>query len=114
MRKYRNFIIGHEFYCTRCGQKGIDIIRQVGKEREKGHLKRLFCLKCQDTINHVECVPYSNYDYQNFLEEFLGGNFDEQGNRKQPYGIFKDELHKNKKWDDLERTVIDYMLEEVD
>ena len=33
-----------DFYCTKCGTKGIPCFRTVGKEREPGHLKKLFCL----------------------------------------------------------------------
>ena len=47
-------IIVHDFYCTKCGSKGINVPRIKGKLREPGHLKKLFCLKCQEEVNHVE------------------------------------------------------------
>ncbi len=33
-----------EMYCTECGKSGIEIPRKVGKEREAGHLKSLYCI----------------------------------------------------------------------
>lgn len=69
-----------DFYCTYCGNKGIPITRKKGQSREPGHLKKLFCLKCQKEINHVEIRPYGSYRYENFLEEYSLGRFYE-GNR---------------------------------
>lgn len=73
------------FYCVNCGNKGIPIMRSRGDEREAGHLKRLFCLKCQEEWNHVECKPFSHYDHEDFLLEKEYNNFDENGNRKIKY-----------------------------
>lgn len=78
-----------EFYCTKCGNKGIPIMRKKGQEREAGHLKKLFCLKCQEETNHVECKPFSHYEYEDFLFEFENGNFTETGVRKMKYREFK-------------------------
>jgi hypothetical protein len=90
MRRGRNnFLIDNEFYCTKCGNKGIPIARKKGQEREAGHLKKLFCLKCQEETNHVECKPFSHYEHEDFLFEFENGNFTETGARKMGYGEFK-------------------------
>lgn len=78
-----------EFYCTQCGNRGIDIARIKGKEREAGHLKKIFCLSCKYETNHVECKPYTKYDYKDFLIEFKTNNFNEDGTRKHPYGELK-------------------------
>ena len=40
--------------CTNCGQEGIPIPRKVSKVREKGHLKKLYCIHCKDYYNHKE------------------------------------------------------------
>ena len=64
-----------DFYCTECGSKGIPIMRKPGQNREAGHLKRLFCLKCKTETNHVEIRPYGTYQYSSFLEEFNLGRF---------------------------------------
>lgn len=78
-----------EFYCTQCGNKGIPIMRRRGAEREAGHLKKIYCLKCKQELNHVECKPFSHYDYNDFLQEFEYGNFSEDGQRKVSYGELK-------------------------
>ena len=77
-----------------CGEKGIPILRRRGAEREAGHLKKLFCIHCKQEWNHVECKPYTYYDYDCFLLEYNYHNFDDEGNRIMPYGLFKDKLIK--------------------
>lgn len=65
-----------DFYCTECGRKGIPILRQYGQHREPGHLKKLYCIACQKEVNHAEVRDInSNYNYQDFLEEFTLGRF---------------------------------------
>jgi hypothetical protein len=83
------FIIDHEFYCTKCGTKGLPIVRRKGAEREPGHLKKLFCLTCQMETNHVECIPNSKYTHEDFIREFEANNFTEDGLRKIPYSQLK-------------------------
>ena len=92
----RQSVVLSEFYCTKCGNKGIPITRRRGAEREAGHLKRIFCLKCQQEWNHVECKSYSHYDYNDFLLEFEHSNFDNEGNRKMSYGELKGLIHNGK------------------
>lgn len=88
-------IVGHDFYCTKCGTKGIPVVRQKGKERELGHLKALWCLTCKAEVNHVEINPNSvNYTYNDFRLEYDFHNFDENGNRIMPVGMFKNKLRK--------------------
>lgn len=82
------------FYCTKCGQKGMPVLRRKGAEREAGHLKKLYCLNCKQEVNHVETKEWTKYDHDCFLLEFEYGNFDEEGNRKIQYGFFKDKLVK--------------------
>ena len=89
-----NFIKGEEFYCCKCSEKGIPILRQTGKERGAGHLKKLWCLTCNQETNHAECIPGSKYTYKDFLIEFKYGNFDEQQNRRMTYNQFKNKLLK--------------------
>lgn len=78
-------ITDNEFYCTKCGNKGIPVVRIKGAEREAGHLKKLFCLTCQSETNHVECRPWSGYTKEDFWTEFYNNNFDPEGNRIRPY-----------------------------
>lgn len=93
MAKNNNFAES-EFYCTKCGKKGIPVLRRKGQEREAGHLKKLFCLNCQQECNHAECKPYSHYDYEDFKNEFENGNFNNEGLRILPYGAFKEKMRK--------------------
>lgn len=77
-----------KFYCTKCGHEGISIPRKNQKVREPGHLKKLFCIYCNKEVNHAECRGFGKYNYEDFLIEFKGGNFDEEGNRKMPWKQF--------------------------
>lgn len=83
----------HEFYCVLCGQKGIPVGR-TGRQRERGHLKKLFCLHCGKETNHCE-IRVGLYTYEQFMFEFQHNNFDAEGNRKQTFGQLKDEVFRN-------------------
>ena len=72
-----------DFYCSQCGTKGLPVWRKGGAAREKGHLKKLFCLKCQKETNHIECN--NNYTSEDFYFEFNNNNFDEDGKRRMTY-----------------------------
>lgn len=85
-----------EFYCSKCGSKGIPILRKNGKMREAGHLKKLWCLKCKEEVNHVECKPGTKYDYSDFCIEYEYGNFDENGLRVRTYGELRSLIHNGK------------------
>lgn len=75
-----------DFYCTVCGNKTYPIIR-AGKEREPGHLKKLYCLYCQKEQNMVEIKQKSTYTLEDFYIEFTNGNF-KDGQRITPYKQF--------------------------
>ena len=93
-KRMKKFAIS-EAYCVKCKCKGIPIPRIRGKYREPGHLKKLYCLNCQEETNHVEIRPFSSdYNYEDFLLEIQYDNFDENGDRKVPYRIFRGELKK--------------------
>ena len=42
-----------KFICTECGFE-LFLPRPTGKQREKNHLKKLYCIRCQKEINHIE------------------------------------------------------------
>lgn len=72
-RKKENTV--NDFYCTKCGKRGIPLVRKAGKQKEQGHLKNLFCIYCQEETNHVELRPFGSYRLEDFLEEFELGRF---------------------------------------
>ena len=90
------FITDNEFYCSQCGNRGIPVVRQKGKEREAGHLKKLFCLKCGKETNHIECKEFTKYSFEDFKIEFEYGNFNEDGLRIRTYGELKGLINNGK------------------
>lgn len=70
-------MITHEFYCVKCGNRGIPIARNEAAQRGKGHLKKLYCIHCKQEVNHYEC--YSEQDVAKFKMKFERGDF-ENGN----------------------------------
>lgn len=64
-----------DFFCTQCGERGIPVPRKKGDQREAGHLKKMYCLKCQKKTNHAEVRPFGSYNYEDFKEEFELGRF---------------------------------------
>ncbi len=89
----RQNVVMSEFYCTQCGNKGLPVWRRAGKEREAGHLKKLFCLKCGRETNHAECKESTHYQFSDFKIEFEYGNFTEEGLRKQKYGELRSDIN---------------------
>ena len=45
--------------------------RKQGKQRERFHRKKLYCYKCQNTVNHIECK--TSEDVETFKENFKNG-----------------------------------------
>ena len=93
MGKRANGFVISDMYCTKCGQKGIGIPRKFGQYRGPGHLKKLYCIHCGEMWNHAEVRSmYSDYNLEDFQLEMKYHNFDEHGNRKEPYRIFRGKL----------------------
>lgn len=93
MSAKRSFTLDSNFYCVFCGNKGIPIARKSGASREGGHLKKLYCLKCNQETNHVECKEFTKYSYSDFIFEYENDNFDKNGLRILPYGEFRAKKH---------------------
>lgn len=72
----QNFTVS-DFYCVKCGSKGMPLPRKKAKQREQGHLKKLYCLKCKCEVNHMEIRPFGEYTYENFKEDFENGKFED-------------------------------------
>lgn len=92
-KNIRNLTLS-DFYCTCCGNKGLPVFRTTGKERESGHLKKLFCLNCQKEVNMIEIKPNGKYTLDDFWLEFNYHNFDEKGNRIEPYKQFTSKIRR--------------------
>ena len=70
----------YKYRCTKCGKEGLPVHRKKGQERKGGHLKKLYCIYCNEETNHAEIKENDNYTYETFREEFEAGRFVE-GNR---------------------------------
>lgn len=81
-----------DFFCTQCASRGIPIPRLKGREREPGHLKKLYCLRCKKEINHVECIPGTKYTHKDFIIEYEYDNFTEEGLRKKTYNQLRGDI----------------------
>lgn len=73
-----NKFVINVFYCTECGFR-MELPRPRSKKRETGHLKRLYCCRCKQEINFVECNNTS-YSHKEYLIDKENGVFD---NRKE-------------------------------
>jgi len=63
----------HGFFCTRCGNRGLNVWRNQASQRGKGHLKKLYCVYCKAETNHYEC--YNPEDVLKFQRKFENGDF---------------------------------------
>ena len=61
----------HDFYCLKCGNKGLPIQRGRNLQREKFHRKKLYCIHCKEEVNHIECKTYD--DVEEFKINFKNG-----------------------------------------
>lgn len=61
----------HSFYCIKCGNKGIPLMRKQGFQHESMHRKKLYCPFCKEEINHVECKTID--EVEAFKENFKNG-----------------------------------------
>ena len=61
----------HEFYCTKCGHKGIPVMRRISLKKEKFHKKKLYCIYCKEEVNHVEIKNF--YEAEEFKIDFSNG-----------------------------------------
>lgn len=61
----------HSFYCINCGNKGIPLMRKQGFKHEGMHRKKLYCVRCRQEVNHVECKTYD--EVQEFRYNFENG-----------------------------------------
>ena len=67
MAKYET----HDFYCINCGNKGLPIMRKIGRQHASLHRKKLWCPICRLEVNHIECRTHE--DVEEFKENFENG-----------------------------------------
>ena len=65
--------IEHNFYCIKCGNRGIPLQRRKSLTKEKFHRKKLYCIYCKEEVNHAEVK--NDYEVQEFKEAFINGYF---------------------------------------
>lgn len=68
--------IYHDFYCLKCGQRGLPLPRKRSLQHEKFHRKRLYCPWCKVDIAHIEVRTQE--ELNEFTESFLAGDFEEE------------------------------------
>ena len=54
----RKSAVQSRFFCTCCGKEGIPIWRKTHRQKQKDHLKKLYCLHCKLETNHREVRQY--------------------------------------------------------
>ena len=69
VRKMEN----HDFYCLKCGKKGLNVYRRQGHQHGKYHRKKLYCFYCKEEVNHMECRTQAVFD--EFKDAFERGEF---------------------------------------
>lgn len=65
-------ILVTDFYCTKCGAKGMPLARKKSKLREAGHMKKIYCIHCKEEVNHIEIRPF-DYDCLSVMEDLKAG-----------------------------------------
>lgn len=83
MSKRKQRVELHDFYCLKCGNKGIGVFRNVGFQRERFHRKRLYCPFCKEEVNHIECKTYE--EVQIFKDAFERGEFKDEAEESISY-----------------------------
>ena len=63
----------HDFYCLKCGKKGLNVYRRQGHQHGKYHRKKLYCFYCKEEVNHMECRNQAEID--EFKDAFERGEF---------------------------------------
>ena len=73
----------HDFYCIKCGHKGIPLSRKQGHQHERFHRKKLFCIYCQQEVNHIEFI--NDEDLAEFKRNFENGVYKDEAEESVSY-----------------------------
>ena len=66
----------HDFYCLRCANKTLPVLRSHAKMKEQFHRKKLWCTHCQMEINCIEITTLEEKEI--FMEEFANGIYQQE------------------------------------
>lgn len=66
----------HSFYCIKCGNKGIPLMRKQGFQHERFHRKKMYCPFCKEEVNHIECKTLE--EIEEFCENFKNGVYKDE------------------------------------
>ena len=61
----------HSFYCIKCGNKGLPLMRKNCLKHKKFHRKKLYCIHCKEEVNHIECK--TDDEVEEFKRDFEKG-----------------------------------------
>lgn len=75
--------VSNRFFCLSCGREGIPLARPVGQQREKNHRKKLYCIYCKESLNHIECK--NEIEVQEFKTDFERGVFIDESKESLSY-----------------------------
>lgn len=73
----------HDFYCIKCGNRGIPLVRNRGYNHKKFHRKKLYCIHCQQEINHIECK--TSQEVEEFQTNFKNGVYKDEAEESVSY-----------------------------
>ena len=79
----RGAYIEHSFYCLKCGNKGIPLMRNQGFKHERHHRKKLYCPFCKQEVNHIECSSLD--DIEEFHKNFENGVYKNEAEESLSY-----------------------------
>ena len=73
----------HDFYCLKCGRKGIPLARRRSLQHEQFHRKKLYCIYCQTEVNHIECR--NEFEVMKFKQNFEKGVYKDEADASISY-----------------------------
>lgn len=67
-----------DFYCLKCTNK-ITLPRKGSRQREKNHLKNIYCIYCKSSVNHYEVRDCDiDFDLDQLKIQIDSGVFDDK------------------------------------
>ena len=66
----------HDFYCSKCGEKIYSLPRKTSHKYQKHHMKKLWCWKCHQELNCIECR--TDEEVKEFKAKWKNGDYQEE------------------------------------